>query len=457
MVEENTEKYDDEEVPAAVGGASSFHAKPFVIAAIGIIAFIMVGIFLYLQRPQVATETEKKEEPVVSVKVAKAEKDTISSEISAPGTVAPAEQSIVSSTISAQIIQMPLLKNAVVQKGQVLAVLASKDLRAQRDEAQAALNEAKLNLETLEKVTIPQTSAQTEKDLSDAKANLDNARTVYERRRDLYQKGGISLKEVEASQLAVTNADNAYKLAQKNSGLNRSAVNPNARAIAVNKIRQAEDHVRTIEVSANMAEIRAPITGVVTDQFQFEGEFASSGAKLLTIANLGEVIVKAQLADTVVKDLKTGDAVSVYPPSAPDERMTGRVTLISRTGDLQSRTVEVWAKFGNPRGLLISGGSVQFVVTSDTADNAIVIPLAAVTLNASNADEGRVMTVGMDSVAHETKVKIGIKNGGKVQITEGLKGGESVVVEGNYGLPDGTKVEIAADDEADKEKDKEKD
>jgi multidrug efflux system membrane fusion protein len=136
--------------------------------------------------------------------------------------------------------------------------------------------------------------------------------------------------------------------------------------------------------------------------------------------------------------------------------MTGHVTLISRSGDPLSRTVEVWARFGNPRGLLVSGGSVQFVVTSDTIEDAIVVPLAAVTLSASNADEGTVMTVGMDSVARETKVKIGVKQGENVQIVEGLKGGESVVVEGNYGLPDGTKVEVAADDEADKDKEKAK-
>ncbi len=459
MAEENklTDDVDEFEPEQAEGEASLFNAKPFVIAAIVIAALCLIGIYLYLQRTPTASAPEKKEEPVVSVKVAKAEKDSISSEISAPATVAPAEQSTVSSTISAQIIQMRLLKNAVVQKGEVIAVLASQDLRAQRDEAQAALNEAKLNLETLERVTIPQTSAQTEKDLSDAKAAADNARAVYERRKDLYQKGGISLKELEASQLAVTNADNAYRLIQKNTGLNKSAVNPNARSIAVAKIRQAQDHVNAIQVQANLAEIRAPITGIVTDQFQFEGEFASSGAKLMTISNLNEVIVKAQLADTVVAGLKAGDAVSIYPPSAPDERMTGRVTLISRSGDLQSRTVEVWARFGNPRGLLIAGGSVQFVVTSETVDDAIVIPLAAVTLSASNADEGTVMTVGIDSAAHETKVKIGIKQGDKVQITRGLKGGESVVVEGNYGLPDGTKVEIAADDDADKNKDKDKD
>ncbi|MEP6788461.1 MAG: efflux RND transporter periplasmic adaptor subunit, partial [Acidobacteriota bacterium] len=398
MVEENKSIPEDE--PAE---KSSFNSKPIVIAAIVIAALVLGVLFLYLRsRPAVDAddEAQKKEEPVVSVKVAKAEKDTISSEISAPASVAPSEQSTVASTISAQIIQMRLLKNEVVQKGEVLAVLASQDLRAQRDEAQAALNEAKLNLETLEKVTIPQTSAQTEKDLSDAKANLDNVRATYERRKVLYQKGGISLKELEASELAVTNADNAYKLVQKNAGLNRSAVNPNSRSIAEARIKQAQDKLKAIEVQANMAEIKAPITGVVTDQFQFEGEFASSGAKLFTIADLSQVIVKAQLADTVVASLKTGDAVSVYTTGAPDERLTGRITLISRSGDTQSRTVEVWARFGNPRGLLIAGGAVQFVVTRETVDDAIVIPLAAVTLSASNADEGMVMTVGDDSVAH---------------------------------------------------------
>jgi len=457
LEEENalTPKDEPAEMPASV--PSSFNSKPIVIAAIVIAALVLGVLYIYLRREQPAAETEKKEEAVVSVKVAKAEKDTISSEISAPGTVAPSEQSTVASTISAQIIQMRLLKNEVVQKGEVLAVLASQDLRAQRDEAQAALNEAKLNLETLEKVTIPQTSAQTEKDLSDAKANLDNVRATYERRKVLYQKGGISLKELEASELAVTNADNAYRLVQKNAGLNRSAVNPNSRSIAEARIKQAQDKLKAIQVQANMAEIKAPITGVVTDQFQFEGEFAASGARLFTISDLSQVIVKAQFADNVVAGLKSGDAVSVYPTSAPDERLTGRVTLVSRSSDPQNRTVEVWARFGNPRGLLIAGGAVQFVVTSDTVDDAIVIPLAAVTLSASNADEGTVMTVGDDSVAHETKVKIGIKQAEKVQITEGLEGGETVVIEGNYGLPDGTKVEIAKDDEADKDKDKDKD
>jgi hypothetical protein len=53
-------------------------------------------------------------------------------------------------------------------------------------------------------------------------------------------------------------------------------------------------------------------------------------------------------------------------------------------------------------------------------------------------------------VAHETKVKVGIRSGDKTEITEGLQGGETVVVEGNFSLPDGTKVEVSEPDEEEK-------
>jgi multidrug efflux pump subunit AcrA (membrane-fusion protein) len=458
MSEENLDNLDDksvnetaenEDVSAAETADSSSPNRILALIGIILLAALLVGGYFYFRGPTPAaeSETEKKEDVVVSVKVEKAEKGPIAKEVSAIGTVNPVEQSTVSASISAQITQMRLLKNEFVQKGDVLAVLASKDLLAQRNEAQAALEEAKLNLETVQRVTIPQTAAQAEKELSDAKATADNKRAVYERRKDLYAKGGLPLKELEASKLELTNAENAYRLAQKNADLNKTAANPNARAIAQSKIKQAQDHLSALDVQARLAEVRSPISGIVTDQFQFEGEFAASGAKLLTIANLGEVFVKAQFADSVVAGLKVGDSVTVRPADAPDEQMSGKVTLISRAADPQNRTVEVWARFGNPRGLLKANGSAQFVVSSEPTEDAIVIPLSAVTLDASNADEGTVMIVDEESVAHETKVKIGIKQGGKVQILEGLKGGETVVTEGNYALPDGTKVEVAKDEE----------
>lgn len=451
---------DDREVgsESADEAETSPRNKFLIIGGILLASLLLITGVIYFERRNAATTAgtaadssgapaDEKADVVVSVKVATAEKQPIAKNVSTLATVAPLEQSSVSASLSAQIKQMRLLKNQYVKQGDVIAVLASQDLEAQRNEASAALQEAQLNLQTLQKVTIPQTAAQSQKDLSDAKANADNARATYERRKDLYAKGGLSLKELEASQLALQNADNALKLAQQNSSLNNSAVNPNARAIAESKIKQAQDRVNTIDVQRNLAEVRAPISGVVTDQFQYEGEFAAQGAKLVTISNVGEVIVKANFADTVVADLHQGDAVAVYPPSNPDERMGGKVTLISRSSDPQNRTVEVWATFPNGRGLLRAGDAVQFVVSSNPVSDAIVVPLAAVTLDATNGSEGTVMTVDKDSVAHETKIKIGIKNGDLVEITEGLEEGDTVVIEGNYALPDGTKVEVAKDDE----------
>ncbi|HEY0458666.1 MAG TPA: efflux RND transporter periplasmic adaptor subunit [Pyrinomonadaceae bacterium] len=463
MSEENLENNSEKEFETKTGAGeistsedaesveneSSPRRKFFVI--LGIVLFVLaliLGYFYIERRKEITASTEEeKPEAVVSVKVAKVEKETIAQEFTAIGTVAPAEQSTVAASISAQIKQMRLLKNQSVTQGEVLAVLASQDLQSQRNEAKAALDEAKLNLQTLEKVTIPQTGAQTVKELADAKANADNARATYERRKDLYDKGGLPLKELEASRLALQNAENALRLAEANSKLNASAVNPNARAIAENKIRQAQERINTIDTQANLAQVRAPISGVITDQFQYEGEFAAQGARLLTISAIGSVIVKANFADTVVANLQTGDAVTIFLASAPDERMAGKITQISRSADPQNRTVEVQANFENGRGLLRAGDAVQFVISAEPAEDAVVVPVSAVTLEASNADEGTVMTVDDESIAHETKVKVGIRQGDKIQITEGLEGGETVVTEGNYALPDGTKVEAAKEEE----------
>ena len=423
-----------------------------VAAGIFVILILIGGVYLLRNRKS-AEPGEEKEDVVVSVKVAKAEKDSIAKEVSAVGNVVPAEHADVAANISAQIRQMGQLKNRLVKRGDPIAVLSSEDLIAQRNEAQAAVDEAKLNLETVQKVTIPQATAQSTKDVNDAKAAVDNTRATYERRQVLYQKGGISLKELEASQLALTNAEDAYRLAVANAQINRGGVNPNSQSIAVSKIKQAQDRLANIDVQVQRGTVRAPITGIVTDQFQYEGEFAQAGAKLVTIADISTVIVKAQFADTVVHDLKVGDAVSVSPLNAPDEKLGGAVTLISRSSDPQNRTVEVWAKFGNPQGLLPANGAVQFVVESQPVEDAIVIPASAVALEATNADEGTVMVVGPDMIAHETKVKVGIKQGDKIQIVEGLQGGETVITEGNYELPDGTKVEVAADDEKGKDDD----
>jgi multidrug efflux pump subunit AcrA (membrane-fusion protein) len=127
--------------------------------------------------------------------------------------------------------------------------------------------------------------------------------------------------------------------------------------------------------------------------------------------------------------------------------MTGQVTLVSRASDPLNRTVEVWVTLGNGAGLLRANGAAQVTITAQTKTNAIVVPASAVMLEASNTDEGTVMVVDATNVAHETKVTVGIRTPDKMEITSGLLGGETIVIEGNYALPDGTKVEEKIDEE----------
>jgi di/tripeptidase len=84
-------------------------------------------------------------------------------------------------------------------------------------------------------------------------------------------------------------------------------------------------------------------------------------------------------------------------------------------------------------------------VQTGEAGDSVVVPTAAVALDATTANTGSVMVIDSQSVAHEVKVTVGIRSKDQMQITSGLHGGEIVVVEGNYALPDGAKVEVNAE------------
>jgi HlyD family secretion protein len=419
-----------------------------ILIVTGLVALLIVSlIVLLLLRLRRKPEAESEVAPVVSVKVAKADTSEIAAEISAVGTVWPKDKAEVAAKISAQIKSMGLLKNKLVKAGEVIAVLESKDLQTQRAEALAAVNEAKANERQVVTGTIPQNDAEDQRALRDATAKVTNTRATYERRKALFEKGGISQKDLEGSQLEYETAQNELRLAQERIALRTKSLNPNDRALAAAKTAQAVQHLATLDAQLSYATIRAPITGIVTDQFQYEGEFASAGGKLVTIADISQVIVKAPFSDTAVAELKVGDAASVVPTDSSAEEMKGQVTLLSRSSDPTNRTVEVWVALGNGAGTLRANGAAQVTVFANAKRNAIVVPTSAVNLEASNADEGTVMVVDAQSVAHETKVKVGTKTKDKVEIVSGLNEGDTVVIEGNFALADGTKVEVAAPEE----------
>ena len=419
----------------------------------GSVLVVLLLVVLVVWRLKKSPIEEAEVAPTVSVKVVKAEKGSIAAPVSAVGTIWPREKADVAAKVSAQIKKMALLKNKTVHAGEVIAVLESRDLEAQRAEAVGALNEARANERSLITGTIPKTNAEDQKALLDARAKVNNARAIYERRRTLFDKGGISRKEVEAAELDLTTAEDELRLEEQTVALRTHSLNPNDRALAAARTAQAEQRVATLDAQLSYATIRSPITGIVTDQFQYEGEFASAGGKLVTIADTNTVIVKAPFSDTAVAQLKAGDAATVVPTDTSAEEMHGQVTLLSRSSDPTNRTVEVWVTLGNGDGKLRANGGAQVTIFANSKDDAIVVPPSAVTLETSDATEGTVMVVDAQNVAHETKVTTGIRTPDKIEIVEGLRGGETVVVEGNYALPDGAKVEPQTNTDEKKDED----
>ena len=386
---------------------------------------------------------EEAAQPIVSVRLAKVEIGPIAQPLDLVGTITARQEATISPKVSAQIAQMGLLKNRVVHRGDVLAVLESRDLTAQQAEAAAALREAQIGVASVGQGAIPLTNAQDVKAVRDAQGTLDNARKTYERRKTLFDQGGISKKDLEASQLDLTKAEDDVRLAEKSASLHKGTTNPSDLAAAQSKAQQAAGHLAALQAQAGYATIRAPFDGVIGDQFLFQGDFASAGTKMLTIADTTTIIIKAPLSVDASMRVRAGDAATIQPDSLPGVTLQGTVSLVGRAADPQSRAVELWITLPNPDGRLRPNSAARVTVNSGGIPNAVVVPTAAVTLDATNANAGTVMVVDDKSVAHEVKVTTGAHSRERTQITSGLHGGETIVIEGNYGLPDGTKVQNA--------------
>lgn len=375
----------------------------------------------------------------VSVKTQRVRTQLVVREVSATGVVAPRAASTVSAVQSGPILEMPLWKDRAVRTGQVLARQDLRDLVAQRAEAESLVKEAEATVSLNDASTIPVTNAGLDRDLAVARMTEANARATYQRRKALYDKGGLALKDLQDTELLWNTARQGLTFAEQAVSLEKSSTAPSNHAIAAIKLEEARRRVDTLSTSIAQGVVTAPISGTVTDQFQFLGEYVTPGVKLLTISHLSKVIVKASFPDTQAASLKVGDPVILSSVAEPGRQRQGQVSLVSPSVDPQNRTLEIWAKLANDDGSLRLGDPMKVVVkTSRTRQ--LLIPPATITLDNQNPDHGVVAVVDSRSIAHQRQIRVGAATAQGLPVLSGLKENEEVVVEGNLGLPDGSKV-----------------
>ena len=407
-------------------------ARIFQVAKIALVTAFLLSF-------TACSRESKDSEPTVSVQVAPVARKPVQQIVQAEAVLYPLNQSALVPKISAPVRKFYVNRGNKVRRGQLLAVLENRDLAAAAVENQGAYEQAEAAYSTTTAASLPEEIQKAELDAKAAKTNLDAEQKVYDNRVMLFNQGALPRKELDASTVALTQARNQYEISEKHLNSLQAIGKQNEMKSATGQLTSAKGKYEGAQAQLAYSEIRSPIDGVVTDRPLYPGELAAAGTPLITVMDLSQVIAKAHIPQQQAALLKIGDAASLQSADSP-QAVHGKVTVVSPALDPNSTTVEVWVQAPNPGQQLKPGTSVQISVVSQSLPDALVIPSSALLTTPEGAST--VMVLGSDGRSHQRTVKVGVRQGDEVQITEGLNAGETVITAGAYGLPDNTKVQV---------------
>ena len=377
-------------------------------------------------------------QPVVTVETAPVERGSIQRIITAEAVLYPRDQAAITPKVVAPIKKFYVNRGSHVQRGELLAVLENRDLAAAEVENKGAYQQAEASYGLATKTDLPQQWQKAELDLKSAKEAYSAAQQVYDSRRLLFQQGALARKELDASAVVLVQAKSQYEIAEKTLTALESSGRRDQLKSAKGQLTLAQGRYAGAAAQLAYSEIRSPISGVVTDRPYYAGETTAPGTPLLTVMDTSSVIARAHIPQSDAAALKPGDAATIT--TSGEVHVAGKVTLVSPALDPNSTTVEVWIEAANPEGRLRPGATVSVAMIAETVNNAVIVPAPAVIKTPEGQET--VMIVSQRR-AHPVAVETGIHEDDRVQVTKGLSGGETVIVKGNYGLPDNTEVKIA--------------
>ena len=387
------------------------------------------------------TSCSKKEEeggPEVTVQAAKVEKRPIRQIIGTEAVLYPKNQAAITPKIVAPVKEFYVNRGSRVHAGQLLAVIENRDLAAAATETKGSYNQAEAAYQIETTSALPEEWQKAEYDLKAAKENLDAAQKIYDSRKKLYDEGALPRKDYDASIVALTQAKSQYEIASMHMAALQSAGKKQQLKSAEGQLTSAKGKYEGAAAQLGYSEIRSPINGVVTDRPTYPGETPPPGVPMLTVMDTSSVIAKAHIPQDQAAQLKPGNTATMKGPG--DVEAEGKVTLVSPALDPNSTTVEVWVEAANADRRLRPGSSVTLEMVAQSVNDAIVVPASAIVKSPEGATT--VMVIENDK-AEQKEVETGIREGNSVQITKGLTGNETVIVNGSYALPDKTRVKIA--------------
>lgn len=404
-----------------------------------VLALFSVALFLVGCGAKPEEETAK---PVVSVKTVKAEESDEQLSVRAPATVFPREQANIASRITAPILELGARKGDRVTRGQVLVRLDNRDLIAQRKEIAALVTDAQATLDKMRSGTVPADIERARGQVRTTQAALSQAEKFYERRKQLFDQGVLPNRDLQVSQTDLTTAKANFEVAQQTLTLLEKQSSGKDIEIAESRLEQARGRLSVIDTQIAFSELRSPFAGTITEQLVFPGDMAQPSSPMFTVADLDVAIARAQVPEADAFGVRRGQFCRLTPSDREAIHFEGRISVVNQAVDAARRTVEVWCEIPNGKGDLRSQVFGSLEIITGQLSKVVTVPTAAVQLD-EGTRTGFVMVAGQDQKAQKRPVEAGAALVGKIPILKGLRAGEMVIVEGAYGLADGTAIAIA--------------
>ena len=362
--------------------------------------------------------------------------------LTATGYVVADRRAAVSPKISGRLEYLGVDTGARVKPGQIIARLEHHDLDAQ-------LSDSRSNLANYQALI-----AQAEAELEQARANLAQAQANK-------QKSGFNLarhtKLLQDGVTAKSDFDTATAQASVDEGQVRAA-EAQIKAIqakiasATSQVRSGEARVRLIEAQIEYTNIRSPFEGLVISKDAEVGEtvapatFGGTNTRgsVFTIVDPNTLEVEADINESSIGKMTPGLQAEITLDALPGEKLSGEVRKIVPTADRQKATVKVKVRFNeiDPRILPDMNAKVTFIQKQEAGAKSeasrVTVPKSAI----QQRDGKSTVLIVSDGRAVSQTVTVGGEFGDRVEIKQGLAGGETVIVRGTENLTDGSRVKI---------------
>lgn len=309
-----------------------------------------------------------------------------------------------------------------VPKGAMLARLRTEDFNAKVRQAESQLAEAK---STIDANTAQQ--AEAEAALNQAKRDLDRATRLLENR-------SLTKPEFEAASTRVQMAQAKH-----------DAVTAQKKVIEA-KINGAQSLVAEAKLAESDAVLRAPMDCFLLKRLIEPGMLATPGRPAFILAGRNSVRALFGAPDTTIRNIRPGMQLSLTTDAAPGVEFKGWVSRISPAADPKSRVFEVEVTIPRPPEQLRLGMIATVTLPAANAGASLtVVPINAIVRLKQTAENYAVNVVTLEGgkqIVRQRPVKLGEAFGNMIAVTSGLSIGERVVVSGSAMMVDGDPVRV---------------